>query len=206
MAGILLLIIFSAYLMLAFWLMDKAKTFRKKGLILILLILIPTADEIYYSYKLSNLCQSEAGLRVNTPIPHTAGIYFGHWSAELYFKKLNLNLVEWNVGRKQELNRLSRDSSGEIKREQIKDITSQYLYSYNREMLYPFLYTAVRLTNIESKAVASEFKNVVYYGGWFRQKLLGSLADSGPTMVKDCGFDKNSTPTLELLKNGIKSI
>ena len=109
MAGILLIVLMIGYVTLAFWLVVKVKPIWIKALTLIVFILIPTADEFYYSYKLNKFCENEAVVHVNSIIPSTAGIYFGSWSGDFYFKKLGLNLVEWKAGVNQELYRLSLD-------------------------------------------------------------------------------------------------
>lgn len=203
MAGILILIIFSAYLMLAFWLMDKAKTFRKKGLMLMLLILIPTADEIYYAKKLNNYCENIAGLRLNKKIPINAGIYFGRWSGALYFDKKLLNFVEYESGLKQKLYRLTRNSSNKTKKELAVKVESQYRYLFIKEKKTPFLIQTHRIEDIKTMIMASEYKTVAYYGGWFRRVLLGGLSDSGPTKVAGCVEQKPFSPMFELFKKSI---
>jgi hypothetical protein len=64
MAGLGILFIIGLYLSLTVLAMVKVKPIWLKGLVLLLALLIPTADAVYGRYKLKQMCEAEAGLKI----------------------------------------------------------------------------------------------------------------------------------------------
>jgi len=58
----------------------------------------------------------------------------------------------------------------------------------NTEKFGPFLESELLIVHIETGEILGQLKDLNFYGGWFRRRLLGGLADSGPTRVADCGI------------------
>ena len=199
MAGLLLIAIFIGYLFLAFYLFNKCKTVWKKITLISILILIPTADEFYYAHKLNNYCENEAGFKIYKHVSRKEGLV----DRLAYFPEyLNTKLVGY-VERYDEISketyRFERQADGSIKKKNIGHLTAPYQFVRNQKKSGTFIESELQVLDRNTGEVVGELKDLNFYGGWFRHGLLGSLSDSGGTLISDCGINESSRGKNELI-------
>ena len=73
MGGLAVLFLIGLYLFLAIKVFKSAKTTLAKAIVLLLALLIPTADAIYGRIKLQQMCKAEGGLKVNRVVRGVEG-------------------------------------------------------------------------------------------------------------------------------------
>jgi len=199
MAGLLLILLFAAYLLLAFWLIDKINPLWKKGLVLMLLILIPTADEIYYSYKLKSYCETEAGLKIYKQVSRKMGLVDPSAYIPSYLKSKLVSYVERYDENSKKTYRFERQEDGTINKLFLSKLTAPYEFVRNEKHTGAFLESELKVFNRETGEILGKLNDLNYYGGWFRHGLLGKLSDSGGNRISDCGISEAAIGKIELI-------
>lgn len=206
MAGLLLLTVMAGYITLTVWLFVKVEPLWGKSLVLIAAFLIPTADAMYYRRQLDAYCKTEAGYKVYAHASKGAVIVDNAITRSDYMKSYPLDIVEakdevsiTNEGVLYELYRFERQADGSIKGINIKTLTAPYELIRKEKDTGSFLKLDIFIVDRQTGEKLGLFSNLYYYGGWYRRNLLGSLADSGKTLVADCGYEGQTAPEIALI-------
>lgn len=93
MSGIGILFCILIYIVLALLIISKAKTMHVKIIVLILAVLLPTADAVYGRYKLKQMCAAEAGLKVYRVAESVKG-FMARTATEDLLKKYGYQFME----------------------------------------------------------------------------------------------------------------
>ena len=206
MAGLLLIFLFACYLMLAFWLIGKVKYLWKKTIIIITLILIPTADEFYYKYKLKMYCENEAGLKIYKQVSRNEGLVDRDAFIPDYLKYFLVGFVERYDDISKITYRFERQLDGSINKISIKYLTAPYEFKRKKMKSGAFIEKELQVLDRKSGEVLGKLSDLNYYGGWFNRNLLGSLSDSGPTLKSDCGISDSIKWKSELINKVFSKI
>ncbi len=85
MGGLAVLFLIGLYFILAVIAIVKVKPVWTKGVVLLVALLIPTADAVYGRYKLKQMCADEAGLKVYRVAERVEG-FMGYADEEMITK------------------------------------------------------------------------------------------------------------------------
>ncbi|RCS56720.1 hypothetical protein [Parvibium lacunae] len=201
MAGLLVLSVIVGYFFLGKWLVGRAKSWPIKLLVLVGLILFPTADEIYYRIKLKRFCENEAGFKVYSTASKLAGLLNDEVVYPDYLKLVNVNFVESRNISANKITRLSRTEKGAIESTTVPTISAKYQLSTKKIDTGKFLEYEVFISDRTTKIKLSSLKNLNYYGGWFTFNVLGSIGGSGPTLQGSCGYSETGIDSYKLINS-----
>lgn len=190
MGGLLLIVLVLFYVSIVLWMLIKIRPWWGKILVLIVAVLIPTADDYYYKHQLARYCETEAGYDIYSHASKESGLfhngYIGHPD---HLELVPLRFVEFYDSVADTIVRYERQESGDIETIVTSNIASSFDFFRKEAKEPPFLKTELLIVERKSGEVFGRLTDVNYYGGWFSRNLLGSIADSGPTLVADCGIN-----------------
>jgi hypothetical protein len=189
MAGLLLFVLIGGYLYLAWWAIQKPRALLRKAFLLLVFVLVPTADAFYGRIELKHLCEKDGGLKIFQVIENVEGFYdeilgpTEHW-----IKKYGFRYVEGKVY--QQNNRLILLPDGKLKME--TDIAPRSIYLFSSEHGYIknlYGYSRKFVKNTDTNEVLGTYTSLGFRGGWIERGLM-SLFGQGDSSVAFC-YDKN---------------
>ena len=186
MGGILILVLFVVYVVVAIWFVKGAQSVRNKVLLAVAFILIPTADAVYGRIRLKQMCEAEGGLHIYRVVEGVEGFYDpGTPPWEGWITQRGYSFVEGNgVGDKPA--RMSRDANGKIKVESNITPMSKYIYEYSLGKPGDIYYRIEqRIRVIETNEILSKATSIKYAGGWVERAIAGLYASRG--FAGNCG-------------------
>lgn len=198
MAGLLLIALMIGYAALTVWLLVKVKPIWGKVVMLLTAILIPTTDDIYYRRQLEAYCKTQAGYKIYDQVSKTMAVKV-NLAGEGLAPKSPLAVVEFHDDVLNKTYRYDYQPDGTFKKTLIDKITAPYEFIRKETHTGTFLELELLVKHRKTNEKLGQFFNLYYYGGWWRRGVLGSMADSGPTLVADCGYE-GKAPENELLK------
>lgn len=180
MGGLLVLALIAGYIWCAAKLFRRVSPYWAKALVVVAVILIPTADAVYGRIKLRQMCEAEGGLRIYRVIEGAEGFDdpttppFDEW-----ISKYGYRIVEGNEinGKESRLSLLPDDN---ILRENDIFPSSKYIYELDKgdyRDTYHRIESRVRVR--DSGEVLSRAINIRYAGGWFERFVGGLYASTG---------------------------
>lgn len=188
-----------AYVTVAVKFFRIAKWFWGKAAVVALAVLLPTADEIYYRYRLDAYCSSEAGYAIFENVSKKAGLVDDEMVYADGLKIIVVDFVESFHLVPGQTYRFERRVDGSAGRVAIQTKTAPYEFVREEKFTGAFLESRLSVVNRTSGRTLSRLTDLNYYGGWVRRHVLGRLADSGPTRVSDCGYSEASFAKNELI-------
>lgn len=198
MAGIAILALFWLYITLAKMGYKAAKTTNAKIVVVLLILLIPTADWIYGRIRLQLMCKSEAGIKINKVAEAVQG-FMGN-TDKLMITKYGYKFVEsCDYPVLGHCIRISKPNEDFVKEENIIP-KSKYRFRsvYNGKGLYPL--SQFLIEDLVTGEVLSSDTQIGYKGGWVEQ-LIGAFSDAGQTATLWCSqnpFDNGRVDNLIL--------
>lgn len=199
MSGLALMALVIAYVTVAVKFFHIAKSFWGKAAVVALAVLLPTADEIYYHYRLDAYCSSEAGYTIFENASRKAGLVDDELDDADGMKVLVVDFVESFHPVPGQTYRFERFADGSVGKVAIQIKTAPYEFVREENFTGAFLESRLSIVNLASDKTLSRLTDLNYYGGWVRRHVLGGLADSGPTQVEDCGFSDAYLAKIELI-------
>lgn len=206
MYGLLFLIIGGFYFSVVAGLLFWVKPLWSKGLVLIVAIFIPNADDWYYRYELAQYCKNEAGFKVYEQVSKREGFVdkkaiFG----ASYLKTVPSAYVEWAKSMPDgkggwTITYWRSDRLADASITKPREITK---YSAPYEMVEfekkqdSFIESFAQIFRRADGKVLAEFKSLYYYGGWYPGAFLGRGG-----LVAGCGEGGQVIPHDEWTKNG----
>lgn len=188
MSGLLIAALTVGCAALTIWLLVKVRPLWGKATVLVAIILIPVADELYYRRQLDAYCKTEAGFYIYEQASRRAGIVDNTMFGIDYMKSYPLDIVETEDRAGKEPHRFERQADGSIKEIRTNKISVPYELVYTETNTGTFLETKMAVVVRQTGKVLGKRTDLNYYGGWIRRRLLGTIAASGPTLVADCGI------------------
>lgn len=203
MGGLLVLALMVAYIWGAKKLVKRANTLWSKTLIVIVAILIPTADAVYGRFKLKQMCEAEGGLHIYRVVEGVEG--FDDSSGRPYeewITRYGYRVVEGTeIGGKP--SRLSLQPDGKIVREVGLTPMTEYVFELNKgdsSDVFDRYGSQIRVRS--TGEILSRDINISYAGGWFERFVNGLYAARGSAGT--CGpmvsYSELVTRTLKPIK------
>jgi hypothetical protein len=209
MAGLFLLALMSGYVWAIVMLCKRARPYWAKALIVVIAVLIPTADAVYGRIKLRQMCKIEGGLHIYREVENVEGLYF---PSPIKQKGKSLWLEQGDRGgyqyiEGQDMNgkyaRLSLLPNGEQRYEDGIILISKYAYSNDFNKVYKndtFFRINQFIQTRDTGEILSRFTNIRYAGGWF-ERFIGAFSDAGVG-----GAGENCGPSINLRKFVTKTL
>lgn len=192
MGGLLVLFLIGLYVWVAYKVVRRARPIWGKALIVVVAILIPTADAVYGRYKLMEMCAAEGGLRIYRVVEGVAGFDDPKSRpTEGWLTKHGYQFIEG-----EELSgkrfRLSRRPDGTFLREEGITPISEYVYEIELGDAKDIFYRIEQRIRVRATGeILSRAVNFSYAGGWFERFVNGLYAARGTAGT--CGPDVDIT-------------
>jgi hypothetical protein len=187
MGGLAVLFLLGLYLVLAVLAIVKVKPVWAKGLVLLAVLLIPTADAVYGRYKLKQMCAAEAGLKVYRVAHGVEGFVNDSVPDESLVKSHGFKFSEGS-GYKSKYSRVSLRNGQVFWQE---NINPQSRYIVKLTNLDSFLGSNLfwaQFYSIEdntTKELLGKNTQIGFRGGW-AERLLALFSDAGGGAVAVC--------------------
>jgi len=202
MGGLAVLLLLGFYLWGAYKIVRLAKPRWAKALVILVVILIPTADAVYGRIKLRQMCEAEGGLKVYKVMEGVEG--FDNPKDEPLEQWLRINGFKFieGIDRSGKPSRMSLRADGTIALELGVAPISKYFYEDthgNSDDIFYRIEKTIRVRNTDE--VLSRAVNFSYAGGWV-ERFVDSLYAARGTAGR-CGPDVLIT---ELVTKTLKPI
>lgn len=186
MGGLLVLALIGGYIWGATKLFKHAGTLWAKALIVVVAILIPTADAVYGRIRLKQMCEAEGGLHIYRVVEGVAGFDAPNLRPdEEWMTRYGYRVIEGvELGGKR--SRLARQPDGRIVRQMDITPTSEYIYKIdkgNSSDIFDRNGSHIRVRSTDE--ILSRYSNINYAGGWFERFVNGLYAARGTAAT--CG-------------------
>jgi hypothetical protein len=184
MWGLLLLLFAAVYISAVGVLIYNIKPIIGKMVVLVAAILIPNADDWYYSHALEGLCKTDAGIKVYQTASRKDGLV--KQAAIGFSKETMVDFLEWRkeiAERKYYYWRANRLPDGSISNPlRIEQYSSPYELRRIENDEGPFKEVRQKVFLRSNEKIVSEFVGYYYYGGWYPRALIGT-----GSLVAGCG-------------------
>jgi hypothetical protein len=204
MGGLLVLFLIGLYVIGGNKLVRRTRSLWGKALIVVVAILIPTADAVYGRYKLREMCAAEGGLRIYRVVEGVAG--FDDPKSRPDESWLRIRKYQFVEG--EELSgkrsRLSVRPDGTFLREEGITPISEYVYEderNDRKNIYHRYEQRIRAK--ASGEILGRNIDFNYAGGWFERFVNGLYATRGTAGT--CGPFISATKFVPQILKPIKS-
>ena len=182
MGGLLVLFLFGLYLWVAYKLVRKSRPVWLKVIVVLVFVLIPTADAVYGRVKLREMCKSEGSLKIYKTVEGVDGFYEPRTPDEAWILKHKFTFAEGRgmSNGKDTIDRLILTRDGSTRLE--KDVTPRSKYRFrfvpgNRADIY--LQDDFYVETFDSGEVLGRMRNYNYAGGWIERFIATIYAQRG---------------------------
>lgn len=197
MGGLAVLFLLGFYCLLTLLGFIYIRPLWAKAIVLILALLIPSADAIYGRYKLKQMCAAEAGLKVYRVEEHVEG-FMGYADEEMITKHGYKFVEEKNSPN---YYRLSKEN-GQIMREDKVTPKSKYqLHQIRGDKKSVYRRSQYLIEDIATGEILATDTRLTFKGGW-AERFLAQFSDAGVGNVAWCS--DNPYPEIRI-ENLIKS-
>ena len=184
MGGLLFFFLIGLYIWVASKFVRRARPWWGKVVLVLVFILIPTADAFYGRIRLKQMCEAEGGLKINRVVKGVDGFYAPH--IQLYWLlDRGYQYVEYGAD---EFVRTTRDPAGKRIEQHVARLDSLYAFEISVDRQPGFVFEKLLVKDRHTQEVLGTSTNIAFYGGW-AERFLGSIADSGPLRVGQCSDD-----------------
>jgi hypothetical protein len=181
MGGLAVLFLLWVYLALTVLAVIKAKPLWAKGLVLLVALLIPTADAIYGRYKLKQMCAAEAGLKVYKVVHGVEG-FMRDSADEYWIKKYDYQFSEGKSS--PNYFRFSKQN-GQIIREDNVTPKSKYRLRKIYDDSSVYRRSQLLIEDIATGEILATDIQFTFHGGW-AERFLAQFSDSAGGNVAWC--------------------
>ena len=185
MSGLIFLIAAAACLWLGYKLVRRMRSPSGRAIVILAMLLIPTADAYYGRLKLDRLCATEGGLKVYRVVQGVDG-FFSPFTAGTFLDKHPFQFLESgdpNIG----FVRFSRGPAGGVITQQVSELRSRYEYrKVPGESRDIYKRDAFQVVARDTHEVLGEIVRFTFAGGWVERviaDMLGGSADAGNCQV-----------------------
>ena len=189
MWGLYLVLLLVIYAVVIIGLLFLIKSMWKRGLVLVVAVLIPNADDWYYRQQLTNYCENEAGIHVYEHASKAGGLLIDEQQGgdQFYIKLYPISFIE-TPGKFGGVNgfwRTDRTDNGITTPYKVSLSTALYQKIRIEKQRYPFTEIQEQIIERKNGNVLGEFKGLYYYGSWYPRYLIGEHG-----LVAGCGENK----------------
>lgn len=207
MGGLLILVLCGLYGWFAYKLIVRTHKPVAKTLLILAVVLIPTADAVYGRMKLKQMCEAEGGLKVSRVIENVDGFFEGSQTLDdIWLKKFGFRFIEGKTTAGTFLRKeLGQDGATAVLN--VDTLQSKFGIGFDngnadsnfrRVQLYVY-----ELANQERLAT---FTNITFNGGWVERLVAGmysSTPNSEGCELTDFGDITLVQSVLKVKKRGI---
>ena len=182
MAALLIFFLAWLYYRVVRKVLKRVKPYWGKALVIVIALLIPTADAVYGRHKLKRLCVQEGGLHIYRVVEGVRGFY----SSFLLYKSLvgpgKYQFVEGDLRGK--YTRFSLRPDGTYLHEVDITLMSEYAHKYKPGNLKDIYLRDEDLVYVRATGeVLARHVNIFYAGGWLQRAINGLYAARGNSGV-----------------------
>jgi hypothetical protein len=186
MAGLLALGALGLYVLGGYILVRRARQVWIKIVLIVLLVLIPSADTVYGRLLLEKMCAEEGGARIYRPVNGVEGFY-SRGLGDRWVRELGYKFVESREGEK--LVRLSISGNGQIERQTVTTLQSRYTLERREERTGGYLKVTYEVVHASTRETLGRFVDINFYGGWVNRLI----SIDGPTRVAHCADEGDAS-------------
>ena len=204
MGGLGFLLVIFLYIIVSAALVKKAPTLKYKIVVLLAVLLIPTADAIYGRIKLNQMCEADGGLRIYKQPHNIEGYMTDFDQADDYAVKKGIFKFSESEEHLGVCTRVSMQNGELVYEKDVKPI-SKYKPHFGKFVTLDgsyFYRDSIVETYPEGEVVARD-RAYFFKGGW-AERFLGGFADAGPDWVHCEKFSLDYMELLLTLKAGDK--
>jgi len=183
MAGLGVLFFIGIYFFIAYKIVKATKTKRMKWLAILILVLIPTADEVVGRIYLQHLCATEGGLKVYQVAQGVEGFVDSLGPTDYWVKERGYQFIE-SPSANGRVVRFSREN-GQIIRE--NDVAPKSLYRlkrYTEGEKDSYLKYKLEMSYMPKGEILSTHTQIGFNGGWVA-RLLASFGGANPVWCRN---------------------
>lgn len=202
MGGIGFLLVIFLYIVVSIALVAKAPTLKYKIVVLLAVLLIPTADAIYGRIKLNQLCEADGGLKIFKQPHSIEGYMTSNEHVDDYLVKKGVFKFSESEEQQGVSTHVSMQNGELVYEKDVKPISKYKTYlgdSVQLDNAYGYQDSVVE-TYPEGEVVVRD-REYFFRGGW-AERFLGSFADAGPSSV---GCERHKLLPQELIMTIKKS-
>jgi hypothetical protein len=184
--GLFILFLAAIYFCLSLWLILIVKPWWLKPVVLLVLVLIPTADAVYGRIKLKEICAKEMGLRVYRSVENVEGFTDGkHRPLDFWIKRDGYKFVEGETQGGKPARLSIRPDGAIVLEENVVPKSRYFFYQESGDIGTRYGYGRYVVKDMQSGEILGTETGIGFSGGWVEQ-LVGRIADSGPGSVARC--------------------
>lgn len=185
MGGLLVLFLLGLYVWGAYKVVRRVRSVWGKVLLVLVLILIPTADAVYGRYELKQMCAKDGGVKINRVVSNVDGFMdttasrITATSTETeWLTKYGFEFIE-SKAEGGLVDRVTRQPDGKLIEEKEVQPRSRFIFDapYG-EIKRGFGYNEYRVIDSANKEILALSRNITYRGGWV-ESLLAIISDAG---------------------------
>ncbi len=177
MGGLAVLFLLGLYFVLTVLAVIKVKPVWAKGLVLLAVLLIPTADAMYGRYKLKQMCAAEAGLKVYR-VAHNVEGFMADTADGFYIQRFGYQFVE--AERTHGKYYRASQQNGQIVVEE--NVTPKSIYRISLKQIgdtkNSYLRSQYLVEEISTGEVLATDTQIGFNGGWV-ERLIAAFSDGG---------------------------
>lgn len=204
MGGLAVLFIVGLFVLIAYKAVRASERRWVKAVVVVVAVLIPSADAIYGRIKLKHMCETEAGLKVYRVAEHVEGFMDEGISRDYWVKEQSFKFSEDPLRSNGTTTRYSRQIDGQIIKEEHVFPKSQYRLRYvypNTKAVYN--HYGYSIENIATGEVLATHIWVAFNGGW-AERFLAMSSDAGGGNVALCSNDQPALYIDKLVNSTLK--
>jgi len=194
MGGLAVLFLLGLYFVLSVIAVVKVKPLWAKGLVLLVALLLPTADAVYGRHKLKQMCAAEGGLKVYRVAENVEG-FMASAADDYYIKTYGYQFVEAERS-KGKYYRVSQQGEDIVIEENVVPL-SKFMRHISPLKTYKEFYWIQKFTigTFPDGEALAEDTQISFEGGW-AERFLGQFSGAGAGAVASCANRRFETEKL----------
>lgn len=188
MGGLAVVLLLVGYLALVLWLVMRVRGPLAKLIVLIIAILLPTADAIVGRIYLRHLCNTEGGLHVSRQVSGIDGFQDRGGADEAWVRQHGFRFVETKPRSNGLVDRIERRDDKIVLLRAVPARSAYRVHLRTSVARRPgFAVDEYVVEDVASGDIVSRYTDVGFTGGWV-ERLVGRLSDAGPGTGARCGL------------------
>ena len=192
MGGLAVLFLLGLYFVLSVIAVVKVKPLWAKGVVLLVALLLPTADAVYGRYKLKQMCAAEGGLKVYRVAENVQG-FAGVATSDVWIKEYGFQFSEGERA-KGKYYRISKQNNQIIVEENITPKSQYQVISVKTRGKAQYWKNAYVVQDMQGEVLAEDTQ-ISFRGGW-AERFLGQFSGAGAGAVASCANRRFETEKL----------
>ncbi len=199
MGGLLILFLGALYIWGALKVVSLVEQNWAKLLLVLIFVLIPTADAVFGRIKLRQMCEAEGGLKVDHVVEGVEGFYNSGTSPSGRWLKIDGFRFSEGDGAGGRHERVLRTSTGIISVEHDISLISKYAYRVSVSGISDtYLVTEFAVYDLRTNEILGKVTDFGFAGGWIERLIASLYASRGNGGSCNIGYPENIQEQLVL--------